>query len=75
VRRLSTLLRVADSLDRSHHQPVRSVTARSRGGAVKLTVKGRAPLDLELWDVAREIGLFRQVFRRKLAVEVVGRRR
>ncbi|BDG09945.1 Ppx/GppA phosphatase family protein [Anaeromyxobacter paludicola] len=75
VRRLSTLLRVADALDRSHHQPLRSLSARGRTGAVKLTLKARAPLDLELWDLDRETALFRQVFRRKLAVEVAGRRR
>ncbi len=75
VRRLATLLRVADSLDRSHHQPLRALEARSRSGTVKLALRPRAPLDLELWDLEREGSLFRQVFRRKLAYEVLKRRR
>jgi exopolyphosphatase/guanosine-5'-triphosphate,3'-diphosphate pyrophosphatase len=75
VRRLATLLRVADSLDRSHHQPLRSLQARSRSGIVKLSLKARAPLDLELWDLERETALFRQVFRRKLTSEVIKGRR
>jgi hypothetical protein len=38
--------------------------------AVRLKAKNRAPLDLELWDVAHEAPLFRRVFGRRLRVEV-----
>lgn len=70
VRKLATLLRVADSLDRSHHQPVRGLKAVTRGGRVLLTLLSRTPLDLELWDVEHELALFRRVFGQRLHVEV-----
>ncbi len=66
VRRLSTLLRVADSLDRSHHQPIQKVTARAARGTVTVRLRARAHVDLELWDVEHEASTFEQVFGRKL---------
>lgn len=68
IRKCATLLRVADSLDRSHHQPVRRLELASRGGAVWLKVRSRQPVDLELWDVEHEVALFREVFGRRLVV-------
>lgn len=70
VRKLATLLRVADSLDRSHHQPVRKLRVKRTRGAITLELSASAPADLELWDVAREGSLFRRVFGRKLVVTV-----
>ena len=75
VRRLVALLRVADALDRSHHQPVRDLRAGVRDGAVRVLASARGSIDLELWDVAREAGLFRSVFGKRLDVEAVRRRR
>jgi exopolyphosphatase/guanosine-5'-triphosphate,3'-diphosphate pyrophosphatase len=69
VRKLATLLRVADSLDRSHHQLVQQLTVTSGRSAVTLRLKTNAPADLELWDVAHEAPLFRQVFGRRLIVK------
>ncbi len=68
VRRLVAILRVADALDRSHHQPVTAIRAAERDGAVRVRARARGPLDLELWDVAREAALFRNVFGRRLDV-------
>jgi exopolyphosphatase/guanosine-5'-triphosphate,3'-diphosphate pyrophosphatase len=70
VRKLATLLRVADSLDRSHARPVRRLVARVRPHEIVLSLTARGTVDLELWDVMREASLFRQVFRRRLRVEV-----
>jgi exopolyphosphatase/guanosine-5'-triphosphate,3'-diphosphate pyrophosphatase len=69
VRRLATMLRIADALDRSHHQPVRAVRAARRDGALVLGVSRSGPLDLELWDVAHDLRLFRRVFGKRLVVE------
>lgn len=69
VRRLATLLRVADSLDRSHQQPIRAVRASSRGRDVIVRLRSRAPMDLELWDVAHEAKLFHEVFGKRLRIE------
>ena len=70
VRKCSTLLRVADALDRSHHQPVHGITASTRGRTVVLQVKTKQSVDLELWDLAHEEALFREVFGRSLVVQV-----
>jgi len=68
LRKLVALLRVANALDASHQQPVRSLGARAAPGRVHLALRARGPLDLELWDLGREAGFFRQVFRRRLEV-------
>ncbi len=72
MRKLSAILRVANALDSSHQQAVRTLKAEARGGAVRLRLRTRAPTDLEMWDVARETRFFREVFRRRL--EVIARR-
>jgi exopolyphosphatase / guanosine-5'-triphosphate,3'-diphosphate pyrophosphatase len=64
LRKLAAMLRVANALDASHQQAVRSLRAELRGRRVLLRVVARAPLDLESWDVEREAELFRRVFRR-----------
>ncbi len=68
VRKCAVLLRVADSLDRSHHQPVQKLVMASRGRTVWLKAKARQAVDLELWDVEHEVALFREVFGRSLVV-------
>jgi exopolyphosphatase/guanosine-5'-triphosphate,3'-diphosphate pyrophosphatase len=70
VRKLATMLRVADALDRSHHQPIQAVRIRRGGGEITLRLRVRAAVDLELWDVAHEAPLFRRVFGRPMKVEV-----
>jgi exopolyphosphatase / guanosine-5'-triphosphate,3'-diphosphate pyrophosphatase len=68
VRKLATLLRVADSLDCSHHQPVVDLKAQNARASVKLELATRLPADLELWDSAHEALLFRRVFGKQLIV-------
>ena len=68
VRKLSTILRIADALDRSHHQPVRSMAISVRPRVLSIQLRHRDPVDLELWDVDREATLFRRVFRRRLEI-------
>jgi exopolyphosphatase/guanosine-5'-triphosphate,3'-diphosphate pyrophosphatase len=70
LRRLAALLRVANALDASHRQAVRALRASVRGGRVLLRLRVRGPLDLELWDVARESALFREAFRRRIEISL-----
>jgi exopolyphosphatase/guanosine-5'-triphosphate,3'-diphosphate pyrophosphatase len=70
VRKLATLLRLADSLDRSHHQPVRAMKTQAQKDLVALRLRSRSPLDLELWDAEHEASLFRRVFRKRLELTV-----
>jgi len=74
VRKLATLLRVADALDRSHAQPIGSLRAEVAGGKVLLRLSTQGPADLELWDVGHEAQLFQRVFGAKLAVTWRGAR-
>ena len=73
VRRLVALLRIADALDRGHHQPVGELRTSQAGRRVRVAARTRAPIDLELWDVAREAAFFRAAMGRRL--EVVAARR
>jgi exopolyphosphatase/guanosine-5'-triphosphate,3'-diphosphate pyrophosphatase len=68
VRKCVALLRVADSLDRSHHQPVQRVSVSIRGARVTLRIRSRQSIDLELWDLEHEVDLFREVFGKALVV-------
>jgi exopolyphosphatase/guanosine-5'-triphosphate,3'-diphosphate pyrophosphatase len=70
VRKLATLLRVANALDSSHHQPVKELRAVNGRDAVSLHLKARQPVDLELWTVEHETALFRRVFNKRLALHV-----
>lgn len=72
VRKASTLLRMADSLDKSHLQPVTKVAARIRGSSVMLSVKSRKSLELEVWDFAREAPVFKDVFGKNCLLETTG---
>ena len=70
VRKCAALLRVADSLDRSHHQPVTRLSAAAGRGGVLVRLRARASVDLELWDAEHEVELFRDVFGRRLSFQV-----
>ncbi len=71
VRKLSTLLRIADALDRSHHQPLRGVRAVPNGSAVAVRLYSKEPIDLEIWDAEHEAAFFRRVFRKALQFKPV----
>jgi exopolyphosphatase/guanosine-5'-triphosphate,3'-diphosphate pyrophosphatase len=70
VRKLATLLRVADSLDRSHQQAIKSLKALRNREGVTLHLRSRQPLDLELWNAEREVANFRGVFGKRLSFHV-----
>lgn len=53
IQRLGALLRLADSLDRSHRQLVRGLTATLRGGVLHVLLEAPEPLDLELWSARK----------------------
>ncbi|MCS7025424.1 MAG: Ppx/GppA family phosphatase [Bryobacteraceae bacterium] len=59
---LVPLLRLADSLDRSHSQLIQQVDCECRNGAVALRVTAGAGVDLDLWAAERVADVFRQVY-------------
>jgi exopolyphosphatase / guanosine-5'-triphosphate,3'-diphosphate pyrophosphatase len=70
VRKLATLLRVANALDHSHQQAIKDLKASQGRDGVTLHLRTRHPLDLELWNVERQAANFRSVYGKRLSVHV-----
>jgi len=66
VRVLASILRVADSLDRSHRHVVKdlAVECTKKEVLVKLTVGG--PAEMEMWAATEKADMFHKTFRRTL---------
>jgi exopolyphosphatase / guanosine-5'-triphosphate,3'-diphosphate pyrophosphatase len=73
VTKASMLLRIARSLNMGRSQSVAKVTVSARGGNVsmKLTARGNASVDLEVWSIEKDRSYFREVFGRELSVAAV----
>jgi exopolyphosphatase / guanosine-5'-triphosphate,3'-diphosphate pyrophosphatase len=70
VRQLSSILRLADALDRGHRSKVHKLDVAVNSRKVKITVGGHEDLSLEVWTCERKSSLFVQTFRRDVAIEV-----
>jgi exopolyphosphatase/guanosine-5'-triphosphate,3'-diphosphate pyrophosphatase len=68
VVRLSSLLRVADALDREHIQAVSEVRARVQKDRCVLDLEGTGDLLLERWALRRKANLFEDTFHLKLEI-------
>jgi exopolyphosphatase/guanosine-5'-triphosphate,3'-diphosphate pyrophosphatase len=71
VRVLAGILRVADALDRSHHQVVRAVRVVARNGALRLDCSARGNWDLEAWCAPRRAELLAECLETPLRLEFV----
>jgi exopolyphosphatase/guanosine-5'-triphosphate,3'-diphosphate pyrophosphatase len=71
VRKLATLLRIADVTDRNRQQAVRSVEVHARPHKVRIVLHLKKGRVVEAWDLQADEALFRAVFGRVLEVEVV----
>jgi exopolyphosphatase/guanosine-5'-triphosphate,3'-diphosphate pyrophosphatase len=65
---LLPLLRLADSLDRSHRQSVAAVECQIRPDDVLLRLKAATTADLDEWAAEHVAGIFRDVYGRPLTV-------
>ncbi|HLG99979.1 MAG TPA: Ppx/GppA phosphatase family protein [Bryobacteraceae bacterium] len=65
---LTPLLRIADSLDRSHEQRVSDLQVQIRNGSVTLALQSNADTDLEMWAVERVADAFREHYETMLSV-------
>ena len=72
VRTLSSILRVAESLDRSHGQVISSLELRDGGKAAALRIQTAANADaeLELWATARHLRPFEKLVRKAVTLEL-----
>jgi exopolyphosphatase / guanosine-5'-triphosphate,3'-diphosphate pyrophosphatase len=70
VTKASVLLRIARSLNMGRSQSVARVGVSARNGrvAMKLTPRGKASVDLEVWSIEKDRSYFREVFGRELSV-------
>lgn len=73
VTKASVLLRVARALNLGRMQSVASFSVSARKGsiAIKLTPRGKASVDLELWAIEKDRAYFREVFGRELSAAAV----
>jgi exopolyphosphatase/guanosine-5'-triphosphate,3'-diphosphate pyrophosphatase len=62
VRRLASILRVADALDREHLQRVERVEAQMEKDRLLIDPTGRGDLLLEHWAIRRKAKMFRSTF-------------
>ncbi len=70
VEKASVLLRIARALNMGRSQSVLKVGVSARNGrvAMKLTPRGKASVDLEVWSIEKDQAYFREVFGRELSV-------
>jgi exopolyphosphatase/guanosine-5'-triphosphate,3'-diphosphate pyrophosphatase len=70
VEKASILLRIARALNMGRSQSVGKVGVSARNGrvAMKLTPRGKASVDLEVWSIEKDRSYFREVFGRELSV-------
>jgi len=59
---LTPLLRIADSLDRSHDQRVDGIDVQLKNGGMTLALEASADPDLEVWAVERVADAFRETY-------------
>ena len=69
VNKLSALLRLADSMDVSHANPVTDVTLRETKSGWQIKLCGKNDLMLENWSLSKRKSLFEDVFGVKLEID------
>jgi exopolyphosphatase/guanosine-5'-triphosphate,3'-diphosphate pyrophosphatase len=69
VRTLSSILRVAESLDRSHSQAISGLELRDRGDDVLLQVHTGGDAELEVWATNRHLQAFEKLLGKPVRLE------
>jgi len=70
VRTLAAILRLAESLDRSHAQTITGLELHDRGDDDLLQLRTSGDAELELWAAARHAAPFERLTRKPLRIEV-----
>jgi hypothetical protein len=71
VQWLSALLRIAEGLDRSHYQLVRSVRVSRNGAGVSIRVDARREAQLEIWAARRRVDLLSRLLKKRVKCPAV----
>lgn len=70
VMKLASILRIADSLDRTHLKKVKKIQVETTGKFVDLHLNtGNLSIDIELWNLERRKGLFEEVYGKTLRIK------
>jgi exopolyphosphatase/guanosine-5'-triphosphate,3'-diphosphate pyrophosphatase len=69
VRILSSILRVAESLDRSHAQPISGLEVNDRGEDIVLTLHSSGDSELEVWATSRHLEPFEELVGKSVRIE------
>jgi exopolyphosphatase/guanosine-5'-triphosphate,3'-diphosphate pyrophosphatase len=72
---LAGILRLADGLDRTHRQRVRSLSASVRGGVLNVKCRTCGEVELELWGAGKRLDLLQKSLRLPVKVSVAAPRR
>ena len=67
---LSGILRLADGLDRTHRQRVRSVAARAGPDGLKIRCRVSGEAELEMWGAAKRLDLLQKSLRVPVTVSI-----
>ncbi|MEJ5350892.1 MAG: Ppx/GppA phosphatase family protein [Melioribacteraceae bacterium] len=72
IKKLSAILRLADSVDRTHRQIIKNIKTEVKGDNVILHLEcdNKLKPDIELWNLERRKGLFEEVFKKKIKVSI-----
>ncbi len=70
VRKLASLLRIADGLDRSHNNCVNDLNCRVKGGRVQIVLKVSEDPSLETETAVSKADLFRKTFDKEIRFEI-----
>ncbi|EFO81939.1 Ppx/GppA phosphatase [Oscillochloris trichoides DG-6] len=68
IARLSALLRLAEYLERSKSQVVRSVEVRIQADTIQIVVHTTGDATVEIWDATRRAGLMKKAFGRNIEI-------
>jgi exopolyphosphatase/guanosine-5'-triphosphate,3'-diphosphate pyrophosphatase len=71
VRMLASILRVAESLDRSHGQVITALDVQDRGKDVLLNIATNGDAELEVWATGQHLRPFEQLVGKPVRLEVV----
>jgi exopolyphosphatase/guanosine-5'-triphosphate,3'-diphosphate pyrophosphatase len=72
IRTLAAILRLAESLDRSHSQTISTLDLHDRGDDGLLQIRTAGDAELELWAASRHAKPFERVLGKPLRIEVSG---
>jgi exopolyphosphatase / guanosine-5'-triphosphate,3'-diphosphate pyrophosphatase len=73
VRVGAAVMRIAESLDRSHGQVVDAVELQDRGDRFRLAVRAHGPIELERWAAGRQTGPIEKLLGKPLVIQAAER--